>query len=109
MGVDITIQGLGRLIDSIACWTIQVVLAVMVLALVFAGIRFFIARGDPGKITEAKKNLSWVLIGIAVIMGTNIIIATISRFISGSDSQYKFIPIDCSGSPAEVNVPNTQQ
>ena len=97
---DLTVDKLSNLITGIACWTIQIVLAIMVIALVGAGIRFFLARGDSTKITDAKKNLNWVLIGIAVVLATNIIIATIADFM-GAD--YDYIPLDCSNA-GEVNL-----
>lgn len=92
LGVDLTIQKLEGIITGIACWTIGVVFTIMLLALVAAGIRFFLAQGDPTKLGAARKNLTWVIIGIVVIIGTNVIIATIAYFI-GAD--YSFIPLKC--------------
>ena len=92
LGVDLTIQKLEGIITGIACWTIGVVFAIMLLALVAAGIRFFLAQGDPTKLGVARKNLTWVIVGIAVIIGTNVIIATVAYFI-GAD--YSFIPLVC--------------
>lgn len=92
LGVDLTIQKLEGIITGIACWTIGVVFAIMLLALVAAGVRFFLARGDPTRLGAARKNLTWVVVGIAVIISTNIIIATVAYFI-GAD--YSFIPLKC--------------
>lgn len=97
---DFTIDKLGNMITGIACWTIQIVLAIMVIALVVAGIRFFLARGEPTATGVAKKNLTWVLVGIAVILGTNIIIATIANSLG---SNYKYVPLDC-GPNVDVNL-----
>jgi hypothetical protein len=100
-GIDFSIQDLGRLVTAIACWTIQIVLAIMIIALVIAGIRFFLARGEPAATGAAVKNLTWVLVGIAVIMGTNIIIATIANAL-GAD--YSYLPLSCPKEGSSVNV-----
>lgn len=107
-GVDITIGGLGNLVTRFTCWVIQIILAIMVIALVAAGVRFFLVRGNPSNETKAKDNLKWVLAGIAVILGANIIISTIATFIYGAD--YPVIPTsNCSDIGSEdVNIPNSQ-
>lgn len=99
-GIDnLTIQGLVNLVTSIACYIIQIILAVMVIALLVAGIRFFLARGKPEEIGAARKNFTWVLAGIAIILATNIIIATISNFLGGS-----YDPLDCAGGSSEIKL-----
>ena len=40
-----------------------------VLYIIWAGFQYVQARGNPGKITEANKNLLWVLIGVGVLLG----------------------------------------
>lgn len=104
-GYDLTIEGIGRIITGIACWTMSTILAVMVIALIIAGVRFYIG-GAIGDVASAKKNLSWVLIGITVILGTNVIIATIAYSL-GADYR-SYIPLNCnrtnfSGTPCQSN------
>lgn len=82
-GVDLDIMGVQRMIIGIACWSINTILAVMVIALIVAGIRFYIG-GAAGNVASAKKNFLWVLVGIAVILATNIIIATIAYFLGAT-------------------------
>ncbi|MBI2003803.1 MAG: hypothetical protein HYS78_02410 [Parcubacteria group bacterium] len=95
---DFTVQRIADIITGFACWLIGVVLVIMVIALIISGIRFFRATSfvtDGGKTTEintAKKNLQWVLVGILVILATNVIIATIANAL-GRD--YSFIPLNC--------------
>ena len=92
-GFDFTIGGLVNLVTGVACWSIRAVLALMVIALIIAGLRFFWARGEQTAVTEAKKNFTWVIIGIVVILGTNIIIATVSNALGGD---YSYLPLKCS-------------
>jgi len=105
-GVDLTIQGLGNLVIRLTCWVIQIILAVMVIALLVAGVRFFLARGNPEAAKGAKENFKWVLAGIAVILATNIIIATIAGFL-GAD--YQYVPLDCTNVSTNVTFPDAQQ
>ena|SRR3989344_8375299 len=95
---DFTVDKIARIITGFACWLIGIILAVMIIALIIAGIRFFKATSfvtDGGKTTEinnAKKNLQWVLVGILVILATNVIIATVANALG---SNYSFIPLNC--------------
>ena len=95
---DFTVQKIANIITGFACWLIGIVLAVMVIALIFAGIRFFRATkfvtdgGKTTEINEAKKNLQWTLVGILVILSTNVIIATVANALGGS---YSFLPLNC--------------
>ncbi len=91
-GVDLDINSIQRIITGIACWTMSTILAVMVIALVVAGVRFYIG-GAIGDVASAKRNLLWVLIGITVILGTNVIIATIAYSL-GADYR-SYIPLSC--------------
>jgi hypothetical protein len=90
-GVDFTVQDLVRIISRIACYLINTVLAIMIIVLIIAGVKFFLARGNPTDVADAKKNLTWVLVGIAVIIGTNIIIATVAGWLGATYS-----PLTCS-------------
>lgn len=89
---DFTVQKIAAILTGFACWLIGIVLAIMVIALVIAGIRFFLARGNDTAVTDAKKNLTWTLVGILVILATNVIIATIANALGGN---YSFIPLNC--------------
>ena len=92
LGVDLTVDKIANIITGFACWLIGIVLAVMVIFLVIAGVRYFLAKGDPVKVTDATKNLQWTLVGILVILAANVIIATVANAL-GAD--YSFIPLNC--------------
>ena len=92
LGVNFTVQDVARIITGFACWLIGIVLAIMVIALVISGIRFFLARGNETALTSAKKNITWTLVGILVILATNVIIATVANALGAN---YSFIPLYC--------------
>lgn len=91
-GIDITVQDVERIITGFACWLTRVVLAIMIIFLIVSGIQFLFAQGNPERIERAKRSLIWTLVGIAVILATNIIIATIANALGGD---YSFIPLKC--------------
>jgi len=99
LGIDLTVQGLVGIITGLACWLIRASLALMVIFLIIAGIRFFTAGGDTSKQEAAKKNLTWTIIGIFVILAVNVIIATIANAL-GRD--YSFIPLKCESVTSEI-------
>ena len=92
LGVDLTVARIAEIITGFACWLIGIVLAIMVIFLVIAGIRYFLARGNEVKVADATKNLTWTLVGILVILAANVIIATVANAL-GAD--YSFIPLQC--------------
>jgi len=89
---DFTVQKIAGIITGFACWLIGIVLAIMVIFLIIAGVRYFLARGDSTKTADATKNLTWTLVGILVILATNVIIATVANALG---SKYSFIPLNC--------------
>lgn len=92
LGVELTVQDISRIITGFACWLIGIVLAVMVIFLVIAGVRYFLASGNETKVSDATKNLRWTLVGILVILAANVIIATVANAL-GAD--YSFVPLNC--------------
>mgnify|MGYP003394888467 CR=1 FL=1 len=88
-GVDLGIQDVFK---GLACWLMRVSGSVMIIFLVIVGIKFMNAKGDPTKYNAAKKELTYVLIGMVVILGAYVIIATVAKAV-GSD--FSFVPLAC--------------
>jgi len=97
IGIDLTVDKIANIITGFACWLIGIVLVIMVIFLVIAGIRYFLAKGNPVKVTDATKNLQWTLVGILVILATNVIIATVANALGGD---YSFLPLNCGLRPS---------
>ena len=60
---------LGDLIHNIYTAFLTLMTGVLALYLVYCGYKFVVAQGNEKKITEAKENFYWVLIGGALILG----------------------------------------
>lgn len=92
-GIDLTIQDVAEIITGLACWITRVALVFIVVAIIYFGVKFMMAQGDPTKLTEARKSFLWGLVGVLVILGTYTIIATVANAL-GADYTL-FIPLSC--------------
>lgn len=92
-GIDLNIDKIKKIITGLACWLIDIALVLMVIAVVFYGIKFLLSQGESGKITDARKGLLWAIVGVAVILGAYTIIASVGNFIS--EGSYSFNILNC--------------
>lgn len=94
MGIDLTIQNVFGIITGLACWFTQFALVLMVVMIVFYGIKFMMSQGNQAKFDEAKKSFTWALVGVLVILGAYTIIATVANGLGANFTL--FIPLNCS-------------
>src|SRR3989344_6789624 len=81
-----SIQWVFGIITGLACWFTRFALILMVVMIVFYGIKFMTSQGNQTKFDEAKKSFTWALVGVLVILGTYTIIATVANLLGGSVS-----------------------
>ncbi len=70
------LQGGGNLesfLLSILAFVIRIGTIAVILMLVFVGYKFVVARGEPGKITEARSALLWTVVGALILLGSQAI------------------------------------
>lgn len=60
---------LNKLLDVI----ILIGSIVVVLSIIMAGLKYVTAQGDEGKISDAHKQLTWTVIGAAILLGAKVI------------------------------------
>ena len=81
-----------KLVKNILQAVLQIGIPVAVLFLVYAGFLFVVARGNPTGLEKAKKNLKYVLLGIAIFLGAwvigQVIAATINSLSQGSGNPF---------------------
>src|SRR3989344_5017869 len=78
-GEDLDFEDLISIMTGLACWLGRVASLGAVIFVIWAGLRFMAARGDPKAFTDAVTNLKRVLLGILVIYGVYVIIATVAN------------------------------
>lgn len=70
------LQGGGSLegfLFNILAFVIRIGTIVVILMTVFVGYKFVAARGEPGKITEARSMLLWTVVGALILLGSQAI------------------------------------
>jgi len=92
-GVDLSIEGVTNLLYGLVCWLTRIAGVLMVIALVLVGLRMMAARGNSTKFADALKNFQHVLIGILVIFGVYVIIATVANMVGVVN--FSFLPFVC--------------
>ena len=72
------------LILEVVNWILNVAAALIVILIIYSGIRFMLAAGRPNEITRGKKILTWALIGFAVVLIGKGFIALIISVLQGN-------------------------
>lgn len=70
-------------LNKIGVLLISIAAPIAVIMVIVSGFYFMTAQGDPGKIDTAKKMLLWTLIGMAVVLMANAVVAMVTRLVSG--------------------------
>ncbi len=66
-----------ELVHAITSFIRNVALVIAPILFIYAGLKFYMAAGDPGKAKEAADVIKWTAIGLAVILVANGITAVI--------------------------------
>ncbi len=77
----IKVENIGELVNSILGIVLQISVPVAVVFIIYSGFLFVTARGDPKKLTDAKRTFMWTVVGIAVLLGASVIAGVIDATI----------------------------
>ena len=94
-GIHITWDGLIKTIYNLLCWIISLLESVVVIFIVWVGLKFMWARGDPTASANAAKSLLYLLIGGVVLFSFGIIISTVATNVAdytGNNVLLKVLP-----------------
>ena len=91
-GTNATLPQLGPksipiLIAKIADFLITLAIPLAVLMIIWAGFMFVTAQGDTSKISKAKKNLLYTIIGVLVILASKVLVVYIQEALTGGKSR----------------------
>lgn len=64
---------LSKLISDILQFVVYIGSIIVIFMLVYVGFKFVVARGEPGKITEARQALLWTVVGALILLGAEAI------------------------------------
>lgn len=70
-------------IDAIAKFLQIVAIPIATAAIIYSGILFFFNRGSEERLNKAKDVFKWTLIGVFLVVGVFVILATIRNFFVG--------------------------
>lgn len=92
-GIDLTIDRVFGIIYGFACWLWSVSMFLLVIAIIWVGVRMMTSQANATAFTSAKTSFGHVIVGAIVIMGAYVIIATVAGAVGVDIS---LIPFDCS-------------
>ncbi len=61
-------RNITEVIDAVSGYLFNIAIPISVIMIIYAGVRFLIARGDPGEVTKAKEILKYAVIGLAIML-----------------------------------------
>lgn len=88
-----TLWEIPAILSGLTCYFISFALVLLACWVIYSGIRFLLARGEPTAYSEAKKNFIWTLIGGLVIYGVYTIILSFAAFLGITNLPW--IPLSC--------------
>lgn len=74
----LTILSIGELLDAILNVVIVISVPIVVFFIIYAGFLYVTARGNPEKVSQASKALTYGIIGGVIILGSMAIMTIIS-------------------------------
>ncbi len=78
------VNSVSDLVQTFAQIFTYLVVLVGVLALIYTGFQYIMAQGNSAKITELRKQLLWIVVGIAIVIGARIIINVVISTLSAT-------------------------
>ena len=79
------VADISGVINLIAQWIFNISIPIVVGLIIYAGLKFILARGESGKVSEAKKILQMALLGLAIILIGRGFVSLITSILSGGN------------------------
>lgn len=77
---------LPTLVSKILAFVVRIGAIIVTFMLIFVGYKFVVARGEPGKISEARQNLMWTIVGALILLGAQAIAIAIEQTVRAISS-----------------------
>ena len=82
----------GNMIITALNWVIGIAGAVALIFVVYGGISYTTSAGDPGKLQQAKKIITYALIGLAIVALSEMIVIFVSGIIKDANQKAFIAP-----------------
>lgn len=76
-------------------WLVQIALVLAVVFIIWGGFIIMTAGGNVEKVTQGRKTMTIALVGVAIILGSWLIIGTLLNILTGSESALPWTQIQC--------------
>lgn len=91
-GEDLEANDVINIVIGLSCWLTRVAFTLTVIFVIWIGFKFMAAQGNQTKYTAAVTSFKNALLGILVIYGVYVIIATVAHAVGAS---FSFVPLVC--------------
>jgi len=81
-GSALTLTKIEQLIDTVANWLIVIGVVIAVIFIIWGGLKYMTARGDPKKAEEARSSIIHGVIGAAIVLGVGVILRTTAALVT---------------------------
>lgn len=80
-------RDLAEFVNAISGYILQLAIPLAVVLIIYAGVKFILARGNIGEVSKAKQILWYVFIGLAIVLIGRGFISLITSLISLPSAQ----------------------
>ncbi len=81
-GTELSLTKIQQLIETLANWLIIIGVVIAVIMIIWGGIKYMTAGGDPAKAKEATSSIWHGVIGAAVVLGVGVILRTVAGLVT---------------------------
>jgi hypothetical protein len=71
-----------QFVSDVLAFVVRIGTVVVILMLVYIGFLFVTARGEPGKISEAREAFMWTIVGALILLGAQVIASGIQATVA---------------------------
>jgi hypothetical protein len=101
-GTDLVFGDVYCVFLKIMTWFFSVSLVIAIIVLIINGLQYIFSSGDSGTIMKVHKNLSWVLVGVVVILLSASILIMIANFLGVFTASFEVIILPAEAVKCEV-------
>jgi len=83
-GTALTLANIQTVIETVANFLIVIGVVIAVIFIIWGGLKYMMAKGDPTKAKAAKDSIIHGIIGAAIVLGVGVILSTTAGLVTRS-------------------------